>query len=62
MLFLVLSVPLVFGSIFGWLTFALIVLAVQHRIVREEPHLREMFGRSYAQYASRTARLLPGVY
>lgn len=62
LLLVVLSMPLVFGSIFGWLTFALVVLAVQHRIVREEPHLREVFGPPYAQYASRTARLLPGVY
>jgi protein-S-isoprenylcysteine O-methyltransferase Ste14 len=61
-LVLSLSMPLVFGSIFGWLAFALVVVAVQHRIVREEPHLREMFGPAYDQYASRTARLVPGVY
>jgi protein-S-isoprenylcysteine O-methyltransferase Ste14 len=61
-LVLSLSMPLIFGSIFGWLTFALVVVAVQHRIVREEPHLRQMFGPPYDQYVSRTARLIPGVY
>jgi protein-S-isoprenylcysteine O-methyltransferase Ste14 len=62
MLLLALSMPLVFGSNFGWLAFALVVMAVQHRIVREEPHLRQMFGPPYDDYASRTARLVPGVY
>jgi hypothetical protein len=50
--------PLVFGSIFGWLTFGLVIAAVQHRIVREEPHLRQIFGPPYDDYASRTARLV----
>ena len=59
---LVLSMPLVFGSIFGWLSLAILVMAVHHRIVREEPHLRELFGPAYDQYARRTARLIPGVY
>jgi protein-S-isoprenylcysteine O-methyltransferase Ste14 len=61
-LLLVFSMPLIFGSIFAWLTFVLVVMAVQHRIVREEPHLRQMFGPPYEEYASRTARLIPGVY
>jgi len=61
-LLLALSMPLVFGSIFGWLAFVLVIAAVQHRIVREEPHLRWMFGPPYDDYASRTARLVPGVY
>lgn len=61
-LVLTLSMPLVFGSIFGWLAFGLVIAAVQHRIVREEPHLRQIFGPPYDDYASRTARLVPGVY
>lgn len=61
-LILTLSMPLIFGSIFGWLAFALVIVAVQHRIVREEPHLRQMFGPPYDRYANRTARLVPGVY
>ena len=61
-LLLGLSVPLVFGSIFAWLSLAILAMAIRHRIVREEPHLRELFGPAYDQYASRTARLVPGVY
>ena len=61
-LLLVLGMPLVFGSIFAWLSLAAVVLAVRHRIAREEPHLREIFGAPYDRYASRTARLVPGVY
>ena len=61
-LLIVLGMPLVFGSIFGWLSLAVLVMAVQHRIAREEPHLREVFGPAYERYASRTARLVPGVY
>lgn len=61
-LLLVLGMPLVFGSIFGWLSLAILVMAVHHRIVREEPHLRELFGPAYDQYARRTARLIPGLY
>ena len=62
LLLIVLGMPLVFGSIFGWLSLAVFVMAVQHRIAREEPHLCEMFGPAYDRYASRTARLVPGVY
>jgi protein-S-isoprenylcysteine O-methyltransferase Ste14 len=40
----------------------ILLVAIRHRIEREEPHLRELFGSAYDAYARRTARLLPGVY
>jgi protein-S-isoprenylcysteine O-methyltransferase Ste14 len=57
-----LSIPLVFASILGWPLWFAWVVAFRHRIAREEPHLRELFGHAYDAYASRTARLVPGVY
>lgn len=62
MLLLGASMPLVFASIIGWLLLVVIVLAVQRRIAREEPHLRQEFGAAYDRYASETARLVPGLY
>lgn len=53
---------LVFASLLGWILAAGWVVAVRRRILREEPHLEEMFGLEYETYASKTARLLPGIY
>ncbi|MBY0275862.1 isoprenylcysteine carboxylmethyltransferase family protein [Candidatus Binatia bacterium] len=61
-LLLMLGMALVFGSLFGWLSLAVVVMAVLRRIAREEPHLRETLGAEYDAYASRTARLVPGVF
>jgi protein-S-isoprenylcysteine O-methyltransferase Ste14 len=61
-LLLALSTPLVFASILGWPLWFILLAAIRHRIKREEPHLRELLGAAYDAYASRTARLLPGVY
>jgi len=57
-----LGAPLAFASILGWPLLLVMLVAIRHRIEREEPHLRELFGSAYDAYASRTARLLPGVY
>jgi protein-S-isoprenylcysteine O-methyltransferase Ste14 len=61
-LLLGLSFPLVFASILGWPLWFLYLAMIHRRIEREEPHLRDLFGTAYDAYASRTARLLPGVY
>lgn len=53
---------LVFASLPGWILAAGWVVAVRSRILREEPHLKDMFGPEYETYASKTARLLPGIY
>ena len=57
-----LGAPLAFASIIGWPLFFALLLAIRHRIEREEPHLCQLFGSAYDAYARRTARLLPGVY
>jgi protein-S-isoprenylcysteine O-methyltransferase Ste14 len=57
-----LGTPLAFASILGWPFVLVLLVAIRHRIGREEPHLRKLFGTAYDAYASRTARLLPGVY
>jgi protein-S-isoprenylcysteine O-methyltransferase Ste14 len=57
-----LGTPLAFASILGWPFLLVLLVALRHRIEREEPHLRELFGPAYEAYARRTARLLPGVY
>ena len=57
-----LGTPLAFASILGWPFLLVLLVAIRHRIEREEPHLRGLFGSAYDAYASRTARLLPGVY
>jgi protein-S-isoprenylcysteine O-methyltransferase Ste14 len=56
-----LGAPLAFASILGWPLWFVLFAAIRHRIKREEPHLRELFGSAYDVYARRTARLLPGV-
>jgi protein-S-isoprenylcysteine O-methyltransferase Ste14 len=57
-----LGTPLAFASILGWPFLLVLLVALRHRIEREEPHLRKLFGSAYDTYASHTARLLPGVY
>lgn len=37
-------------------------LARRIRLELEEDHLRDIFGPDYTAYATRAARLLPGVY
>jgi protein-S-isoprenylcysteine O-methyltransferase Ste14 len=61
-LLLGLGAPLAFASILGWPLWFVLFAAIRHRIEREEPHLRELFGSAYDVYARSTARLLPGVY
>jgi protein-S-isoprenylcysteine O-methyltransferase Ste14 len=54
--------PLLFASTIGWALLPIWALLLWRRIRREESHLAELFGAEYADYARRTARLLPGVY
>jgi protein-S-isoprenylcysteine O-methyltransferase Ste14 len=61
-LLLGLSLPLVFASILGWPVWLVLLVAIRHRIVREESHLRALFGARYEAYCRGTARLVPGIY
>jgi protein-S-isoprenylcysteine O-methyltransferase Ste14 len=53
---------LVFASLLGWALAAGWAAVVLRRIRLEEPHLEERFGEEYRHYASKTARLIPGLY
>ncbi|HEY7545744.1 MAG TPA: isoprenylcysteine carboxylmethyltransferase family protein [Blastocatellia bacterium] len=53
---------LTFASLLGWILAAGWMVVVRRRIRLEEAHLEEMFGPEYEAYASKTARLIPGVY
>jgi len=57
-----LASPLLLGSVLAWIALPIWLVLVLHRIPLEEAHLRKAYGRAYDDYASRTARLLPGVY
>jgi protein-S-isoprenylcysteine O-methyltransferase Ste14 len=56
------SFALAIASILAWLAFAFWMFAILRRIRLEEPHLCEIFGAEYDDYAKRTARLIPGIY
>src|SRR5262249_47339410 len=53
---------LTFASAVGWGLAAAWLLVLLRRIRLEEAHLRTEYGDSYARYAARTSRLIPGVY
>jgi protein-S-isoprenylcysteine O-methyltransferase Ste14 len=57
-----LAFALVFASGLGWLFAAAWILMLYRKVLREETHLRDLFGAEYDAYACHTARLLPGVY
>lgn len=43
------------------LAFALVLIAIMHRIIVEERFMREQFGAAYDEYARRVKALVPGV-
>jgi protein-S-isoprenylcysteine O-methyltransferase Ste14 len=57
-----LAFALTFASLFAWVSMGAWFLVVWRRIRVEERYLRDVFGTQYERYASRTARLLPGIF
>lgn len=57
-----LALALVFASVLGWLMLLPWTLLLLDKVRAEEAHLHRVFGPRYEVYASKTARLLPGVY
>ncbi len=53
---------LTFASALGWLMVVGWILVVNRRIRLEEPHLHELFGAPYDEYANHTPRLVPYIY
>jgi protein-S-isoprenylcysteine O-methyltransferase Ste14 len=56
------SFSLALASILGWLFALGWLIAILRRIRLEEAHLHKIFGAGYDAYASRTARLVPGIF
>ena len=56
------AAALVFASVLGWLQVVLWSILLRRQIRMEEAHLRELFGREYAEYSQHTAKLIPGIY
>lgn len=56
------ALALALASVFAWIFAIAWLLAILHRVQREEQHLRELFGEAYEGYTRRTRRLLPGLY
>ena len=54
--------PLVFGSVIAWVLALLWWALLLGQVRAEEPHLRELFGGEYEDYARQTAKLIPGVF
>jgi protein-S-isoprenylcysteine O-methyltransferase Ste14 len=59
---LFLSIPLIFGSLYGFLIMPAIVPMLLYRIGYEEKVLAANFGQEYEDYARRTWKLIPFVY
>jgi protein-S-isoprenylcysteine O-methyltransferase Ste14 len=53
---------LMLASVLAWIAFVFWMFAILRHIRLEEPHLREIFGSAYDDYARRTVRLIPGIY
>ncbi len=53
---------LTLASILAWFFFIGWLWVNLRRVRLEEAHLRKLYGADYEAYASRTARLLPGIY
>ncbi len=57
-----LAKALTLTSILGWILLVIWTLLIRKRILREEAHMRELFGSEYDDYSRQTSRLLPGLY
>jgi protein-S-isoprenylcysteine O-methyltransferase Ste14 len=56
------SIPVILGSIFGFVIMLLLIPMILLRIRIEEKVLHSKFGEEYDEYASRTKKLVPCVY
>jgi protein-S-isoprenylcysteine O-methyltransferase Ste14 len=57
-----LSIPMIFGSIYGFIVMLVLVPMLMHRIGVEERALISKFGQEYMKYSQKTKKLVPYIY
>ncbi len=57
-----LSIPMILGSLFGFVTILALIPMLIHRIRFEEKVLSSTFGQEYIEYAHKTKKLIPYIY
>jgi len=61
-IFYFLSIPIIFGSLYGFVIMLVLIPLLLYRIRIEEKLLISEFGREYLEYARRTKKLIPDIY
>jgi protein-S-isoprenylcysteine O-methyltransferase Ste14 len=61
-IFFGLSIPMILGSLYGFIIMLVPILLVIYRIGIEEKMLVSRFGQEYLDYASKTKKLIPYIY
>jgi protein-S-isoprenylcysteine O-methyltransferase Ste14 len=57
-----LSIPVIFGSIYGFIVMLFLIPILIHRIGVEERALVSKFGQGYIKYTQKTKKLIPCIY
>jgi protein-S-isoprenylcysteine O-methyltransferase Ste14 len=57
-----LSIPVIFGSVYGLIVMLVLVPMLIHRIGVEERALISKFGQEYIEYTRKTKKLIPCIY
>jgi protein-S-isoprenylcysteine O-methyltransferase Ste14 len=57
-----LSIPMIFGSLYGFIAMLVLIPMLLYRIRIEEKILVSKFGREYLEYAHRAKKLIPYIY
>ena len=57
-----LSIPMIFGSIYGFIIMLVLIPMLIHRIIVEERVLVSKFGHEYIEYTHKTKKLIPFIY
>jgi protein-S-isoprenylcysteine O-methyltransferase Ste14 len=57
-----LSIPMIFGSIYGFIVMLVLIPMLIHRIGVEERVLVSKFGQEYIEYTQKTKKIIPCIY
>ena len=56
------SIPVIFGSIYGFIVMLFLIPMLIHRMCVEERALVSRFGQEYIEYTQKTKKLIPCIY